>query len=165
MHADGAVERGGATEGLGNRPVTGAQLDERQQVHRVERMANGEPPRMLHLGLQQGRPQARGRGAEHDVRTSRGARGSQETLLDLEALGSRLLDELGVKRRLLGGGHERDRAFAREGQHGQLAVGAAGVIEQPADVLGRRGVWVVHLDVDPVQREAGSPTAADDPGP
>ena len=73
LHPDAAVDRGARSTVSGASPAA-AELDERQQVDRVERMADDEPLRMLHLRLRS----AEGSSPEVDdaITTSAGAPGS-----------------------------------------------------------------------------------------
>ena len=52
MHAQSAVDLGGTVDGRRRRQIAAAALDQRQQVHGIERMPDREALRVLHLGLE-----------------------------------------------------------------------------------------------------------------
>ena len=89
-------------------------LDQRQQVHRVERVADDQRsgwvmPCCISVGS---RPEVRR--AEHDVGPGGGAGPAQQVLLQLESLGRALLHEVDAGGRFLRRGDERQRALGRE---------------------------------------------------
>ena len=76
-------------------------LDQRQQVHGVERMADDKPLGVVHLGLQLGWQQARGRRREHHRRPGRGPAGGEQRLASAPSARGALLHEVDAVRCLL----------------------------------------------------------------
>ena len=138
-------------------------LDQRHQVDRVERMADDEPFRMhmpvLHLGGQQ----ARRRRAEHHVRSGR-ARWPRRSSCCFRSRRSGALSWTKSTPSAASSAEPTNaqRALRRQRRHGQLGVGAAGVVEDLADLARRLGVGVEEQDVDAVEQEPGGPAATDD---
>ena len=88
-HADALVEGGGALLGLRTGPLAAADLDQRQEVDRVERVPDREPLGMRHLRLQPGRQQARGARRDDHVRPRRPVDPREQRDLQVLALRAR----------------------------------------------------------------------------
>ncbi len=161
MHPDRAVRLGRTGDGLRARQLAAAELDERQQVDGVERMADDEALGPVDAGLQLARPQTRGGGAEERVVGRRAGRLRQERLFQLEALRRRLLDEVGACGGLCGGADELERPLRGQRRERQPAVGPARVRDRLADLALRLRVGVVEPDVDAVEDEPRRPAGAD----
>ena len=160
-HPERPVDVDGAIDGGGRRRRAADDLDERQEVDRVERMTDDEPFRVRHVALQLGRQQARRRGTEHDRRAGRPAGVGEHRLLEGEPLGGALLHEVGAGDRFVGRADEAQRALGRTRHVGQAVVGPPGVVEHLADLARRVRIGVVEVDVDAVEHEPGRPPTAD----
>ena len=160
-HADGAVDLRGAVERLRRGALAAAELDEREQVDRVERVPDGEALGPGHVGLELRREEPGGRGRDHDLRPRGPARRCEQLALELDALGRALLDEVGIAGRVLRRRDEGQQALGRERRQGQPRGGPPRAREHLFDLPRRLGIRVVELDVVAVQQEARGPAAAD----
>ena len=115
--ADRPVHRRGARHRLRRGPLRAAHLHQRQQVDRVEGMADDEALGAVHAGGQPRRQQPRGRGGDDRVGRGRRAGLGQQRALELLALGRALLDEVHPGDRLLDGVDQAERALL--GQRGE----------------------------------------------
>ena len=156
VHGAGAFARGGGRE------RATAHLDQRQQVHRIERMSDDEPLRMLHARLQQAREQARGGRREHDVGRRGSARPPQQVLLQLQPLGRALLHEVDALGRFFRRGDERESSLGRQRRHHELPRRPSRVVEHVADLARCIRIGIEQLHVDAVEQEPRRPAAADD---
>ena len=141
--------------------VAAAHLDERHEVHRVERMADDESLGMLHVALHLGGQQPRRRRPEDHVGPGDAAGRREQLLLQLQPFRRALLHEVGALDGFLDGRDDPQRAFLRPLHHRQLGVGAAGVGQHLADLARRLGIGVEHHDVVAVEQESCGPSAAD----
>ena len=161
-HADALVEGRGALLRGGRGALPAADLDEGQQVDRVERVADDEPFRMRHPGAEPRRQQARGRGGDHHVRRRRGVDLGEHPDLQVFHLGQALDDEARARRRLGDrAGDAQDALRHVEAGH-QLRHGAAGVGQHRVELAGELRVGVEDRAVMAVQQEARRPAGADD---
>ena len=160
-HADRPVGIGDTGDDVVAPPGAGDDLDQRQQVDRVERMPDDEPLRMDHALLQARRQQPRRRRGDDDLRPARGVGSGEQALLDVEPLRRALLDQLGTLDGLLRGVDEGQLALVGQRRGEQPRQGAAGVGEDLADLARRVFVGVVEAHVGAVEDEAGRPPAAD----
>ena len=92
LHPDGAEHFGRPLDRLRRSPLTRTELDEREEVDRVERVRDAEPLGALHPCLQLARPQPRGGRADERVRRGHAIGLREQRALELDALGGRLLD-------------------------------------------------------------------------
>ena len=161
-HADAPVERGGPILRCGGGLLAAADLDQRQQVDRVERMADDEPRRIAHAGREPRRQQARRRGRDHDA----GPRGAIDVAEhpDLQRLdlGEALDDEVGLADGIGDGGGDAEAPFGNRDPRHQLRLGAARVADHRLELAGEIRVGIVDGAVVAVQQEAGGPARPDD---
>ena len=164
VHGDRPVGRHRSRHRLRRGALRGAHLHQRQQVDRVEGMADDEALGALHLGGEPRGQQARGGRGDDRVGWSRLAGLGQQGALELLALRGALLDQVDPGHGLLDGVHDGERALGGHGGEGEPPPGA------PASLDGvehsARGVrrWIEQAHVHAVQHEARGPAAADDPG-
>ncbi len=158
------VEAGGP----GDRRRVGAfaadDLDERDEVGRVERVsddqARGVRGRRLHVRHRI----AGGGGGDDDAGRRRRVQAGQQVTLEVELLGSALLDELGVGHGLFQGvrdGQPVRRRALGETEGGERRPRRVDQAAQPAFGVGR-GVPGGHVVA--AGQEVGDPAAADDSG-
>ena len=157
-----AIHRLGPGGRLGGGQLARADLDQREQVDRVEGVADGHELGVRHVELEPGRPQPRGRRAEDDAVPRGPARPRQERALELLALRRVLLHEVHSLDGILRGGHELERALRRPRRQGEPGGRAAGILEHGRHLLFRRRVGIEQPHVDPREHEPGRPAAADD---
>ena len=161
-HTDGFVH-GGSSLGRGSRRLLAtAHLDQRQQVHRVERVSDHEALGMVHAVLHQRGQQARRGRTEHHVGAGGGAGPTQQILLQLQAFGCALLNEVDIGGRVLGGCDKSQGALGGQCRHDQLGQRSTGIGHDFAHLARGFGVGVEHLHVDAVQQEPCGPAATDD---
>ena len=161
LHARGRVDRHRPVDRSERRAFATHHLDQRQQVHGVERVPDDEPFGVGHLGLEVGGLEARGRRCDQGA----GRRGSldvgEDRPLQRQPLRHRLLDEVGIGDRLVDRSSDRQIALP-VGRQAQLFPGVDCVgVDLAGDALGVGG-GVGDGDVDPVQDEARRPARPDD---
>ena len=161
----GSVDALGGLDRGGRRLRAPADLDERQQVDRVEGVADDDALRVGDARLEPGREEARCRRRDHDAGRRDRARGGDQIALQRLTLRNALLDEPGVASRLLRARRDGQVALDRKRRRHQLGVGAAGVLDHGADVLLGPFVGVVQPHVDSVQDEPRRPARPDDTRP
>ena len=107
-------------------------LDQRQQVRRVEGVADDRAARRWATRLNIGHGQARGAGGDHHIGGHLRAEPLVERLLDAEVLGCALLDELRVPHcRRQVGGHSQPFARGARGQTQRVKTDPGRVDEGP----------------------------------
>ena len=163
LHAERGVERHRPLDHFGRGRLARDDLDERQQIDRVERMRDDEPLRMRHPLLQVARQEARGRGADDDLgaaaasiarSTSRLSSSRSGTLSCTKSAPSTAasIEAAKVSRPRGGSGAPTRRVKAR----------SAFATTSPTIAL-RLGAGIEHRDVDAREQQARDPTRADHP--
>jgi hypothetical protein len=159
--ADVGEEVCGPVDSGGRRGLSADDLDQRDEVGRIERMADDESLGVGRLGGHFGHAVSRGRRADHDVRRAHLVDPGQQSAFEREVLGCGLLDELGVSDRLGEVGVDRPRGSVGACDHVEFGQGRPSRVEEPGELLA--GIRSRIPDLHPVTlgEEIGGPAAAD----
>ena len=162
LHADRRIDLAGLLDEFLGRLLAADDLDQRQQIDRVERVPDHQALGPLHRRLHVGRLDARRRGADQRVLRRMRIDLGQHAVLEVEPLRHAFLDEVGAVDRLGDGLGVADRALPRQplGQH--LLVGAPRALHHFADLARGFRIGIEDRHVDAVQHEARDPPRADD---
>ena len=163
LHADGAVRGGRPLDRLRRGAGAATDLDQRQQVDGVERVADHQPLRVSESVLERAREQPGRRRGDHDVGSGDGVGASEQLALHVEALRRALLDEVDADRRVLGCGHDVQRAGRGQGDADETLQRAAGDVDDARRLGAGLRVGVVEQHVGAVGDEPPRPAGADDP--
>ena len=162
--ADARVERHCLRDGRVGRLRAADDLDERNQMRRVERMTQHHAFRMPALGLHRADRQPRRTRCEHHVGRRGRVHAAEQVALEVEPLGAVLLHEVGIGQR---GFELRMKAQPR----GRCAVGQAKALQR-RPVLRNGGLQarfgarrrIERVDIETLREKVRSPARADDAG-
>ena len=164
MHPDEGKEFGGHIDGALHGFIPANQLDQGQQIDRIEGMGHQEALRRNHIALQIAGRETRGARGDDDVRGSVPADLRQHALLQRQLLRDIFLDEIGLPRHHLKIRGERQFALRRQGRGGQARQSRLGVGHRAANPFFHFRFDVGSDDVHPEMQRARGPSAADDAG-
>jgi hypothetical protein len=161
--AQAGVEGQGGVDGGGRRGGPADDFHQRDQMGRVEGVADGEPRGVPPEGLRHGRAREARRGGEdeHAAGTG-GVDRRQQGLLDDDILGPVLLHHVGIaqrRREVRRELHRRRRACGRG--RPERREDLLGVLHQPPQEHLRLGVGIVCYRSEAVVREQGRPRGPD----
>ena len=165
LHAAGGVERGGGVLCRLVGGIAAADLDQRQQVNRIERMADDKAFGVRHLRLQAAGQQARSGRGDHHIGPRRRLDFAQHADFQRFDFGQRFLDEIGAGHRIGQAGGNVHRAFRRAQRAIEPAVRGAGIGQHRLDLAPGFGIGIVQPHIEPRQRKARRPARADDARP
>ena len=162
MLADGAVEGHGAIDGVGRGPDAADDLHKRDEVRRVEGVAEDDAPGVGAAGLDVADEEGAGAGGEDGVGGGGGVECGEQRLFEVEPFGTVLLDEVGPGDGGFGACREhqvpggRGRVLRHHGGPECLDLGAEGGFGAGCRVEGG--------DVEAAAEEECGPARADDAG-
>ena len=162
MHADVGEEPSGRRKGLSGGLLATNELDQRQQVDRIERMGDQEALGVRHVTLQLARHEPRRARGDDDVRRCMSAHLGEHALLQLQLLGNVLLYEVHLCGHRVQVGGKGQLALGRQRRQGQVRQGAFCVIHGATDPGLHFGLNVSGDHVDAEVQRPGGPPATDD---
>jgi hypothetical protein len=161
FHAKRRVEVEHALDCFRRGPSPGDDLDEREEVHGVEGVADEESLRFGHVGLEPRRKQPRGRRADEGIRRRLDVDLRQQAALEQLVLGRAFLHDVRVVHGLFERAYD-GRSSTGTRRHGELGPRALCVLEHLVEPALGVGMRVVHVHVDTVLDQAAGPTGTDD---
>ena len=162
--ADVGEEVCGPVDSGGRRGLSADDLDQRDEVGRIERMADDEPFGVGRLGGHLGHAVARSRRTDDDVRWADLVDLGEETTLECEIFGSGLLDEPGARDRLGEVGVDRPRGSVGACDHVEFGQGRPSRVEESIELLAGIRSRIPDLHPVPLGEEVRGPSTADRSG-
>ena len=160
-HAERTIKSGGAVYCPRGGSLAADQLDQRQQVDGVERMADQHPLRPRHLRRQQGRQQAGGRGGDDGLRIG-GVDAGEQLLLEFFTLRRIFLDEIGAGHTILKPLVKGQPRGARAGGHSAAGHRRPRGVDRRERLAAGVGGRVPCVDVEARAEEPRRPSRPDD---
>jgi hypothetical protein len=162
--AESPVERRrGLDRGLGGR-LAADDLDERDQVWRIERVADEHALRMGAGGLDRARRQAGGTRRQDDVGGRRSIEAAEGVALDVDPLGAVLLHEIRARYGILECRGESQTLARGAGRKPELLHHRPEIIDDFAQAGFGPGGWIGRGDIVAVGEKQRRPACPDDAG-